>query len=388
MKRSTKADLANAIWVPSTPLPHMLQLDALRAFAVLAVLVGHFSPFGSKLHALTRFIDLGGLGVRLFFVLSGFLITGILLRSKRYCEDDHMPILRAFRQFYARRVLRIFPLFYLVLGMAAILNIAPVRQTFAWHAVYLTNFYMFFHGWDDPTNHFWSLAVEEQFYLVWPWVIFLVSRRRLYAVILVMIGLGPLFRLFFGLATGNVATVILPLSCLDTLGVGALLALRKDQIAGQQSREYPFGKAGLWVGFLALGVFILLRAVHQGTWAGYALFDLGAALLAGWLVLRASTGFRGPIGTLLEIKPLIYLGTISYGIYVYHNFIPYLIKLPFAWPLNSLLEGGIAISVAALSWHFFEGPINNLKRYFKYYGDRRGRCSSKSLAVVPKRLGS
>jgi peptidoglycan/LPS O-acetylase OafA/YrhL len=200
---------------------------------------------------------------------------------------------------------------------------------------------------------------------------------------LVTIAVGPLFRLFFGLGTGTAAgivvTPILPLSCLDTLGVGALLALRKDQIAGQQSDEYPFGDAGLLLGFVALGVFVLLRAMNQAWTIGYATFDLGAALLGGWVVLRASTGFRGPIGKLLELKPLIYLGTISYGIYVYHNFIPYLmyktlglrsianlLGLPYAWPLDSLLEGGITISVAALSWHFFESPINRLKRLFPY----------------------
>jgi len=229
----------------------------------------------------------------------------------------------------------------------------------------------------------WSLAVEEQFYLAWPWVILLVSRRRLYAAILVTIAVGPVFRLFFGLGTGSWATPYFPLSCLDTLGVGALLALRKDQIAGPQSREYPFGKAGLLLGFAALGTFILLGAMHQGRIIGYAIFDVGAALLGGWVVLRASTGFLGLIGKLLEMKPLIYLGTISYGIYVYHNFIPSLmyktlglrsiadvLELPSAWPLDSLLKGGIAISVAALSWHFFERPINNLKRYFKYDGGR------------------
>src|SRR6266702_3457826 len=117
-----------SIWIPSTPLPHMVQLDALRAFAVLAVLVSHFSPTTSKFYTFTRLIDLGGLGVRLFFVLSGFLITGILLRSKSYCEKDGLPVLHAFRQYYARRVLRIFPLFYLVLGLAAVLNISPVRN--------------------------------------------------------------------------------------------------------------------------------------------------------------------------------------------------------------------------------------------------------------------
>jgi peptidoglycan/LPS O-acetylase OafA/YrhL len=127
----------------------------------------------------------------------------------------------------------------------------------------------------------------------------------------------------------------------------------------------------------------------------YAIFDVGAALLAGWVVLRASTGFRGPIGKLLETKPLLYLGTISYGIYVYHNFIPTLmyenwrlrtianiLKLPYAWPLDSFLKAGIAICVAALSWHFFERPINNLKRYFKYEGDR----SPKKIA--PTRIES
>jgi peptidoglycan/LPS O-acetylase OafA/YrhL len=363
----------------------MLQLDALRAFAVLAVLVSHFCPITSKIFTLTRLIDLGGLGVRLFFVLSGFLITGILLRSKRYCERDGLPVLHAFRQFYARRVLRIFPLFYLVLGLAALLNISPVRQTFAWHATFLTNFYIYFHGWKGATNHFWSLAVEEQFYLAWPWVILLVSRRRLYAAILVTIAIGPIFRLIFGLTTGSDATPIFPLSCLDTLGVGALFALRRDQIGGERSREYPFGKTGLVLGFAVLGAFILLGTIPQRTMIRmirYAIFDVGAALLAGWVVLRASTGFRGPIGKLLEIKTLIYLGTISYGIYVYHNFIPTLmyenwklptiadrLALPYAWPLDSLLKAAIAISVAALSWHFFERPINNLKRYFKYEGD-------------------
>jgi peptidoglycan/LPS O-acetylase OafA/YrhL len=372
-----------SVWIPSTPLPHMVQLDALRAFAVLAVLVSHFSPLTSKFYTFTRLIELGGLGVRLFFVLSGFLITGILLRSKSYCEKDGLSVLHAFRQFYARRVLRIFPLFYLVLGLAAVLNIPPVRQTFAWHAAFLTNFYIVLHGFNHLTSHFWSLAVEEQFYLAWPWVILLVSRRRLYAAILVTIAVGPVFRLFFGLGTGSYATSMFPLSCLDTLGVGALLALRKDQLAGPQSREYPFGKAGLLLGFAALGAFILLGALHQGRMIGYAIFDVGAALLAGWVVLRASIGFRGPIGKLLEIKPLIYLGTISYGIYVYHNFIPYVmyktlglpsianvLRLPDAWPLDSLLKAGITVFVAALSWHFFERPINNLKRYFKYQGDR------------------
>jgi peptidoglycan/LPS O-acetylase OafA/YrhL len=357
----------------------MVQLDALRAFAVLAVLVGHFTTTTSKLFLPLKLVDLGGLGVRLFFVISGFLITGILLRSKSYCEKDGLPVLHAFRQFYARRVLRIFPLFYLVLGLAALLNIPPVRETFGWHAAYLTNFYLFFKGRGGSISHFWSLAVEEQFYLVWPWIILLVTRRRLSATILVTIAIGPIFRLLCGLCTDNVTTPILPLSCLDTLGIGAFLALRKDQIGQQHSRKYPFGKFGLLLGVGMLAVFVLLGAMNHGRMIGYAIFDVGAALVAGWVVWNASIGINGPIGKLLEIRPLLYLGTISYGIYVYHNFIHYLLDRPEITKILVLLHASslaiplicaITISVAALSWHSFERPINNLKRYFKYEGDR------------------
>lgn len=367
------------IWVPSTPLPHMLQLDALRAFAVLAVLIAHFTPRTSKFFLPFKVVDLGGVGIRLFFVISGFLITGILLRSKSYCEKERLPVWYEFRQFYARRVLRIFPLFYLVLVIAVLLNIQPVRQTFLWHAVYLTNFYLFLGGKGGSVSHLWSLAVEEQFYFVWPWIILLTSRRRLAVLLPVIIAAGPIFRLICGLYTENPKTPILPLSCLDTLGVGAFLALRRDQFHQQYCRKYPFGRSGLLLGIGIFAIFVLLRATNHGQMIGYAIFDIGVALIAGWIVWHASIGMHGFIGKLMRIKPLIYLGTISYGIYVYHNFVHYLLDSKITKILGLLdarsltipLICAITISVAALSWHFFERPINNLKRYFKYYRDRR-----------------
>jgi peptidoglycan/LPS O-acetylase OafA/YrhL len=370
-----------SIWVASTPLPHMVQLDALRGLAVLAVLVNHLAPHSSKIFALANLIGLGGLGVRLFFVLSGFLITGILLRAKAYCETDGMPVFYAFRQFYARRVLRIVPLFYFAIGVAAILNVPPVRDTLVWNAAFLTNFYIFLNGWSGSINHLWTLAVEEQFYLVWPWIILLVSRRRMLTTILLMIVAGPVFRLLCGLYTGNDATSILPFSCLDTLGVGGLLALRKNRVDNRTSwkRRFPFNKTAPLLGIGVLAIFVLLGVMHRGRMVRYVIFDIGAALISGWVVSSASTGFRGSMGKFLEIEPLVYVGAISYGIYVYHNFVLHFMYMPttarillllHSSLLAALLIGGVTVCLAALSWHFFERPINNLKRYFKYKGDR------------------
>jgi peptidoglycan/LPS O-acetylase OafA/YrhL len=373
----TREQDSASIWTPSTPLPHMVQLDALRALAVLAVLVAHLSPRSSTVFKIAKLIDLGGLGVRLFFVISGFLITGILLRSKSYAERNRLPVTYSFRQFYVRRILRIFPLFYLVLSVAALLDILPVRQTFAWNATYLTNFYIFLNGWNGSINHLWTLAVEEQFYLVWPWIILLTDRRNLRTAFLVTIGIGPVFRLVCGLCTGNEAAAILPFSCLDTLGMGAVLALYKDQIGRERCGKYPFGTVGLLTGLAVLLVFVLLGVMNRGMLVREVIFDIGAALIGGWIIWNASIGIGGVIGKFFKIRPLLYIGTISYGIYLYHNFVLHFMFMRFSILhstfVATLLIGGITILLAALSWHFFERPINNLKRYFKYYPHRLQR---------------
>ena len=145
----------------SSKLPgglHMPQLDGLRTLAVAAVIWSHWVPpyqFG---------FEWGVMGVNLFFVLSGFLITGILLDSRAGAVRPGDRWF-AIRQFYTRRVLRIFPLFYMTLALLVLVNVRPVRQTFLWHVCYLSNVYFFRQGaWIGQISHFWSLAVEEQFY--------------------------------------------------------------------------------------------------------------------------------------------------------------------------------------------------------------------------------
>jgi peptidoglycan/LPS O-acetylase OafA/YrhL len=320
------------------------QLDGLRALAVTFVMAFHFVP------GVDRYAPLGSIGVRLFFVLSGFLITRILLQSRSW------PTGHALRIFYARRALRIFPLFYLVLALAAVIDIGPVRQTIGWHVAYLTNIYLFDRGsWHGSISHLWSLAVEEQFYLVWPIVILATAERRLPAMIAAAIVAAPLTRLLVG---GPMQSV-LPTSCLDSLGAGALLAL-------PAMRHTAIG-IGLAAGLPLLAASLALRyAGVTGVPLEVAL-DLGVSLSSAWLVGGAINGFSGSAGRCLSLRPVVYLGTISYGVYLFHGFMPYVLGryvtgfVDMPWPLRAAVLTAATVAIASVSWRWFEKPLLALK---------------------------
>lgn len=320
------------------------QLDGLRALAVACVMAYHFIP------GVDRVAPLGAIGVRLFFVISGFLITRILLSSRE------LEIPEALRRFYIRRSLRIFPLFYLVLALAAAINIGPVRDTIAWHVSYLTNIYLFNRGsWHGSISHLWSLAVEEQFYLVWPFVMLIVPERRLPAVITAMIVAAPVSRLL----VGGPMNSVLPLGCADALGAGALLAL--------PSTRRPVMTAGAVIGVpLMFGALAFRYAGYWGVPLEIVL-DCGVSLCAAWMVGKAASGFSGAVGSILTARPIAYLGTISYGLYLYHGFMPYVLGryvsgvAEMAWPARALLLTMATVITAAVSWRVFEAPILRLK---------------------------
>jgi peptidoglycan/LPS O-acetylase OafA/YrhL len=320
------------------------QLDGLRAVAVTMVMAFHFIPW------VDRVAPLGAIGVRLFFVLSGFLITRILLASRTQATSA------ALRSFYIRRSLRIFPLFYLVLALAALINIGPVRATIGWHVTYLTNAYLFMRGdWHGSISHLWSLAVEEQFYLVWPWLVLLLPERRLPALIAVMVCAAPLSRLLIG----GPMSAVLPIACVDSLGAGALLAL-------PTARRTMIG-AGLAIGVPLLAITLALRYAGFSGVALEAALDFGVSLTSAWLVGRAARGFDGSIGALLMARPVVYIGTISYGLYLYHGFMPYVLGryipgfVEMSWASRFALLTAATLATAALSWRLFEAPILALK---------------------------
>jgi peptidoglycan/LPS O-acetylase OafA/YrhL len=351
----------------------MPQLDALRFLTILAVLVDHNWRPGD-LPWIFSGIRLGDLGVRLFFVLSGFLITGILLRGWDAPREHRAYFVR---QFYVRRFLRIFPAYYLVVLVAVAFGAGEARRVWPWLVTYTTNAYVFAHDhWIGNVSSLWSLAVQEQFYLVWPLLLLFLPRRVVLPVLLLAIAAAPSYRLFESfhyppLANdGDFVPGVLTLGVVDSLAFGALLALlARAGVVRRLRLPFALGAGGL-VALLALRHYGVDR--HALVTSG----DTCEALAFCALIAGAARGFPGAAGLILESRLLRYLGKRSYGIYLYHvivptafrtaarntSFVPYA-KSGFLFFCATTL---VTIGAAALSWRVFEGRLNGLKRHFPY----------------------
>jgi len=354
------------------PQRHMIQLDGLRTLAVLVVMHEHWSATKEL-----RWLPWGTIGVQLFFVLSGFLITGILLQQR---SDEPGRRTFALKAFYCRRFLRIFPLYYAVLAIGFLVGPAVFRDNIGWHFFYLSNFLFYLtESWHGAAGHFWSLAVEEQFYLAWPLLMLYLPTRALLPVILGSIGLAPLFRIAMALpltdqhSVAVIVTNMLTPSCLDALGFGALLAYwGPTSPAGLRLRRWGlFGALPLW-----LAIWIWDRLGGESVPLYQFSRTLLVAAFAG-VIGGAAVGFPGLVGRFLSWRPVTYLGTISYGLYVLHLLVGYvasklagaglipaaIVGVPVIWPLVLFL---FTLVASMLSWHLFEKPLNDLKRHFPY----------------------
>lgn len=333
------------------------QLDGLRAVAVTAVAWSHWLPawqFGLPL----------GAGVHLFFVLSGFLITRILLDLRT--APRRLP---AIGRFYVRRALRLFPAFVLVLGVAVWAAVPLARETWPWHAAYLSNVFIAGEArWQGHFSHFWSLAVEEQFYLVWPWLVVFAPARWLGTVVAAAVLLGPLSR--FAAASAGLTEgfwALVPGGSADSLALGAWVALvaapGSDGGPRIAMRPWmPLLTGGLWIGLqIAEAVAPLPAAV--AVWR-----QVLQGVVFAWVVSRAVGGFAGSAGRVLAHPVAIGVGRISYGVYLIHAFAPVVVFAVAgtlgvdAWvPTSTFARAGVyavtTLGLASLMWRWVERPV-------------------------------
>jgi peptidoglycan/LPS O-acetylase OafA/YrhL len=350
------------------------QLDGLRAFAVLCTVIHHWVP---SVFWWRTWFPFGVAGVRLFFVLSGFLITAILLDQRRAIEAGNQSPGLSLRHFFVRRVLRLVPAFYLVLFVGSALDLGALRETLYWHLPYLSNVGMILDGrWLPGITHLWSLAVEEQFYIVWAFVILFIPRKGLVPAIGTAIVAAPVFR-GVGVAAGwaDMTIAFNPIACLDTLGMGALLAVLfrgEGGERGERIRE-PLLRACLWIGLPLLVASILGEREFGEVFrrnVNLPMQEFALALVFTWVVARAAVGFRGPIGWVLENRVVVSMGMMSYAIYLFHPIVAKGVVRWLAvgwtyWP-KVAMSAFVTISLAWLSWQFIETPARNLGRRFLY----------------------
>lgn len=363
---------------------HVPALDGIRGVAILLVLGFHLlwsnMVTGSRVFdAVVQLRAAGWIGVDLFFALSGYLITGILLDTR---DNPHF-----FRNFYARRALRIFPLYYAALLLLTIVfNPASslTARPFVILAAYLQNTPLWWHGHVDGTvanftSHLWSLAVEEQFYLVWPMVILLVpSRRALLWLAFSLAVVSPALRwLLLAHGAPMQATYKLTLCRADGLLAGAWLA---TAVRGpHRATVLRFAPVTLALGICAC----LLIAFTTGNFdfernRAVSVFAYSALALTGASLIGVALSPATAIARALRWRVLRFFGQYSYGLYVLHQMVAAAVEHRFGQLLRASLSPHkallhivflcivllITIPLAMLSYHFFERPFLRLKRLF------------------------
>lgn len=364
-------------------MKRVLEFDSLRGVAALAIIINHI--WFPKIVPLTS-------GVYLFFVLSGYLITSIILKNSK--EKNFLTA------FYGRRSLRIWPIYYLALAAVMAFNVVSPRPEptngLTYFLTYTQNIHEYWFGSESPFihgfHHTWTLAIEEQFYLVWPLLICALGARSVVPMAVTIAAMSVIAR---GLGFGQ---WILLTQC-DGFALGGILSVvfsNRERL----ERYWPrFQSAFLLTGVAAIGFAAVGPRIMTGLGLGLPLWAASFKLLAINLFFFASVGLVArnaghPWLKLLRARSLIYLGQISYGLYLYHYIVLCMARtlldhagLGRPWWSDFTIFAA-SLGIATLSWKYVERPILKLKDRFAYReGDLLPRVEE-GVSHGSARLGS
>ena len=338
------------------------QLDGWRAFAVAGVMWHHWAP--REWRGPFPF----EIGLFFFLTLTGFLITRILLRERTAGEHAGGPWrVRAYRGFQHRRLARILTPCYVAMLFAILVGASDIRHHPLAYFAHVSNFHMAgMEGWPSGTAHYWTLAIQMQFYFFWPLVVFLTPRRMLGAVFVICAVIAPLSRVvvegwFPQIHHGEAITT----AAFDYFGIGALLALGFER--GLKEGDRRISVAG-WIAFAAyLTIYTLRETGHSAAGLGCIQQTLLAVAFAG-LISSTLAGFRGRRRRVLDHPAVQHIGRLSYGLYLFHTPVPLFLGwiMPQLWkypvfdgPLlgvRLLVFALFSWAAAWLCWRWLEGP--------------------------------
>ncbi|HVY75007.1 MAG TPA: acyltransferase [Puia sp.] len=367
---------------PSAGLKYQPQLSGLRFCAVLFVVAYHFSY---RLTNLKYYYDLGSFIV-FFFVLSSYLITRILLNAKQKAIGTGLSRGKVAGAFLIRRTLRIFPAYYVYLLILLLLPLEgyEVRQHPGIFFSYFSNVWLYItKSWGPFTVHLWTLAVEEQFYVLCPWLLLFIPDRHLPKAFGTLIIIGAAFRYISYARMTDPNTEVFPMlvllpACIDCFAAGALLAYYHNW-------GYTQARWLQWIWVAVIPIWFLLILGHHGS-LFLALDRIFISLFAVTIIDTANRGYKGLVRLFLENRIIQYLSMISYGIYLYHLLMPALFWKFLGWlqtnftgmnlsKISSLMDSGfisfpvsmiMAVGCATISWYCLEQPIDRLRKRIFY----------------------
>ncbi len=344
-----------------------VQLDGLRAIAMIGIAWDHWLPAAwPRLFPFEVFLFF-------FLVLTGYLITGSLLRERdRRDARGGKWKAGAMKTYQLRRGLRILAPYYAALAFAWIVRAPDLDGNMRWYIFHLTNIHIAIEGaYPGGTSHFWSLSMQQQFYLLWPFVVWFTPRPAMAWVFAATTAIAPVSRYFHSALEPWFAwPQKLTWMSFDYFGAGALLALAVHR---GMSLESPALRGIAWV---ALAGYVYIFNSGEMRWPSFGMHPVQQTFLSVAVcgfIAAASAGFRGPVKTLLETTVLQRIGQLSYGIYLYHNLAPLAVGkiMPFLW--NGHFDTGIPalfrISIfatitwllALASWRWIEQPLDGVR---------------------------